>query len=134
MRGVRHGLLSAHPAVACLGEVPPEHRLPIVSFNIRVGSSSLHPRFVATLLNDLFGIQSRAGCSCAALYHVWECRAEAGPASGWSRRLQALPRRCCWRNNRMQPGSAGSLRRRYAGRELKTTEQDLVPFVFMDES
>ena len=29
---------------------------------------------------------------------------------------------------------AGSLRTRYAGRELKTTEQDLVPFVFMDES
>jgi hypothetical protein len=29
---------------------------------------------------------------------------------------------------------AASLRRRYAGREIKTTEQDLVPFVFMDES
>ena len=35
---------------------------------MRVGSSWLHPRFVTTLLNDLFGIQSRAGCSCAAPY------------------------------------------------------------------
>jgi hypothetical protein len=28
----------------------------------------LHPKFVTTLLNDLFGIQSRAGCSCAGPY------------------------------------------------------------------
>ncbi|KAJ1617619.1 hypothetical protein T492DRAFT_605244, partial [Pavlovales sp. CCMP2436] len=25
----------------------------------------LHPAFVAALLNDLFGIQARAGCACA---------------------------------------------------------------------
>ena len=31
-------------------------------------ASYLHPRYVAVLLNDLFGIQSRAGCSCAAPY------------------------------------------------------------------
>ncbi len=35
---------------------------------MRVGASWLHPRFVTTLLNDLFGIQTRAGCSCAAPY------------------------------------------------------------------
>ena len=63
-----HEALSSHPGVEVLGEVPAEMRLPIFSFNIRAGSSYLHPRFVATLLNDLFGIQSRAGCSCAAPY------------------------------------------------------------------
>ena len=60
-----HAALSAHPAIELMGGVGPEKRLPIFSFNIRVGSSWLHPRFVTTLLNDLFGIQSRAGCSCA---------------------------------------------------------------------
>lgn len=28
----------------------------------------LHPNFVCSLLSDLFGIQSRAGCQCAAMY------------------------------------------------------------------
>lgn len=28
----------------------------------------LHPNFVTSLLNDLFGIQTRSGCSCAAIY------------------------------------------------------------------
>ena len=28
----------------------------------------LHYNFVGKLLNDLFGIQSRTGCSCAAVY------------------------------------------------------------------
>jgi selenocysteine lyase/cysteine desulfurase len=44
---------------------------PIVSFNIRHKDGILHPKFVTRLLNDLFGIQSRAGCSCAGPYgHV----------------------------------------------------------------
>ena len=43
-------------------------RLPIVAFNIRKGSQYLHHNFVAALLNDLFGIQVRAGCSCAGPY------------------------------------------------------------------
>ena len=60
--------LCGHPGIELMGGVGPEHRLPIFSFNVRVGSSWLHPRFVTTLLNDLFGIQSRAGCSCAAPY------------------------------------------------------------------
>ena len=63
-----HARLSANPRIDLMGDVGPEHRLPIFSFNIRVGRSWLHPRFIATLLNDLFGIQSRAGCSCAAPY------------------------------------------------------------------
>ena len=63
-----HARLSGHPSIDLMGDVAPEHRLPIFSFNIRAGTSWLHPRFVTTLLNDLFGIQSRAGCSCAAPY------------------------------------------------------------------
>ena len=43
-------------------------RLPIVSFRIRHGSRLLHHNFVVALLNDLFGIQARGGCSCAAPY------------------------------------------------------------------
>ncbi|MFP4153602.1 MAG: aminotransferase class V-fold PLP-dependent enzyme [Alkalispirochaeta sp.] len=43
-------------------------RLAIFSFNIRYRDAYLHPRFVVRLLNDLFGIQSRAGCSCAGPY------------------------------------------------------------------
>ena len=41
---------------------------PIISFNLRHRDRILHPKFVTKLLNDLFGIQSRAGCSCAGPY------------------------------------------------------------------
>ncbi len=43
-------------------------RLSIVSFVVRHGDRYLHHGFIATLLNDLFGIQARAGCSCAGPY------------------------------------------------------------------
>jgi selenocysteine lyase/cysteine desulfurase len=44
-------------------------RLSIVSFVIRYPAGRyLHHNFVATLLNDLFGIQARAGCACAGPY------------------------------------------------------------------
>jgi selenocysteine lyase/cysteine desulfurase len=43
-------------------------RLSIVSFVVRHGGRYLHHNFVAALLNDLFGIQARAGCSCAGPY------------------------------------------------------------------
>ena len=42
--------------------------LPIFSFMISFGQKFLHPNFVCALLNDLFGIQSRPGCSCAPNY------------------------------------------------------------------
>lgn len=46
-----------------------EHeRISIVSFLIQHGSGYLHWGFVATLMNDLFGIQARGGCSCAGPY------------------------------------------------------------------
>mgnify|MGYP006271211631 CR=1 FL=1 len=56
------------PEIEVIGNAPPEDRLAIFSFNVRSGESYLHPRFVVRLLNDLFGIQSRAGCSCAGPY------------------------------------------------------------------
>lgn len=60
---------TAHPAIDILGSHDPVRRIGIVSFNIRSGDGEmLHPRFVATLLNDLFGVQARAGCSCAGPY------------------------------------------------------------------
>jgi len=59
---------STFPDIEIIGNLAPENRIAVLSFNIKSGSSYLHPRFVATLLNDLFGIQSRAGCSCAGPY------------------------------------------------------------------
>jgi len=60
---------SGNPAIEILGNPDPEQRIGIVSFNLRdPGGKYLHPKFVTTLLNDLFGIQSRAGCSCAGPY------------------------------------------------------------------
>ena len=58
-----------NPAIDILGNPDAARRIAIVSFNIRDPQGKfLHPKFVTTLLNDLFGIQSRAGCSCAGPY------------------------------------------------------------------
>jgi selenocysteine lyase/cysteine desulfurase len=55
--------------VEILGNLDPSKRVGIVSFNVKDPRGKyLHFRLVATLLNDLFGIQSRAGCSCAGPY------------------------------------------------------------------
>ena len=43
-------------------------RLSIVSFVVRCRDQYLHHNYVVALLNDLFGIQSRGGCSCAGPY------------------------------------------------------------------
>jgi selenocysteine lyase/cysteine desulfurase len=43
-------------------------RLPIVSLRLRHGEKYLHHNYVVALLNDLFGIQARGGCSCAGPY------------------------------------------------------------------
>ena len=48
---------------------PQAHRLSIMSFVLRrPGGKYLHHNFVVALLNDLFGIQARGGCSCAGPY------------------------------------------------------------------
>ena len=39
-----------------------------MSFLVRHGDLYLHHNFVVALLNDLFGIQARGGCSCAGPY------------------------------------------------------------------
>ncbi|GIF02642.1 aminotransferase class V-fold PLP-dependent enzyme [Actinoplanes siamensis] len=55
------------PRIEILGDLDAD-RLSIVSFQIRAGSRYLHHNYVAALLNDLFGIQARSGCSCAGPY------------------------------------------------------------------
>lgn len=55
------------PAIDILGPLTAT-RLPIFSFNIHSGDRLLHHNFVVRLLNDLFGIQARGGCSCAGPY------------------------------------------------------------------
>jgi len=51
-----------------LGETRAEKKIPIIPFNVRHKDRMLHPKLVTRLLNDLFGIQTRAGCSCAGPY------------------------------------------------------------------
>lgn len=59
---------SRNPRIEILGDLSAQ-RLSIVSFIIRTdGGRYLHHNFVVALLNDLFGIQSRGGCSCAGPY------------------------------------------------------------------
>ena len=56
------------PGIELLGNLDAE-RLSIVSFILRSPSGRyLHHNYVVALLNDLFGIQSRGGCSCAGPY------------------------------------------------------------------
>ena len=57
----------SNPAIEILGSHEAE-RLSIVSFVVRHRGRYLHHNFVVALLNDLFGIQSRGGCSCAGPY------------------------------------------------------------------
>jgi len=58
---------AANPAIGILGS-PDAERLSIVSFVVRHRNRYLHHNFIVALLNDLFGIQSRGGCSCAGPY------------------------------------------------------------------
>jgi selenocysteine lyase/cysteine desulfurase len=57
----------SHAAIEILGpcDVP---RVAIFAFNIRAAEKYLHHNLVVALLNDLFGIQARGGCSCAGPY------------------------------------------------------------------
>ncbi|MFV0463585.1 MAG: aminotransferase class V-fold PLP-dependent enzyme [Nostocoides sp.] len=56
------------PNIEILGNLAAE-RLSIVSFVVRGHAARyLHHNYVVALLNDLFGIQARGGCSCAGPY------------------------------------------------------------------
>ena len=59
----------ANPAIRILGN-PEADRLSITAFMVRYEQQFLHHNFVVALLNDLFGLQSRGGCSCAGPYGV----------------------------------------------------------------
>lgn len=90
-----------HPNIEILGNPDPERRIAIISFNIRRQTGGfLHPRFVTTLMDELFGIQSRAGCSCAGpyghqllgidetrseAYQAWISKGFNGIKPGWCR-------------------------------------------------
>ena len=59
---------SANPAIGVLGNVEAD-RLSIVSFTVRGPSGRyLHHNAIVAMLNDVFGIQARGGCSCAGPY------------------------------------------------------------------
>ena len=45
-----------------------EAHIPIFSFLISFNQKFFHPNYISALLNDIFGIQSRPGCSCASTY------------------------------------------------------------------
>ena len=59
---------STNPAIGVLGNVEAD-RLSIVSFTVRGPSGRyLHHNAIVAMLNDVFGIQARGGCSCAGPY------------------------------------------------------------------
>ena len=59
--------LGGHSNIHVLGNLDAD-RLSIVSFQIGHGDVALHYSLVVAMLNDLFGIQARGGCSCAGRY------------------------------------------------------------------
>ncbi|MCZ2720672.1 aminotransferase class V-fold PLP-dependent enzyme [Marinomonas sp. 15G1-11] len=56
-----------HPNIEILG-ASTKNRLTITSFRIKTATGYLHHGYIVALLNDLFGIQMRGGCSCAGPY------------------------------------------------------------------
>jgi selenocysteine lyase/cysteine desulfurase len=61
------GAWDRHRNLEILGNRHSE-RLSIVSFVVKYRGRYLHHNFVVAILNDLFGIQARGGCSCAGPY------------------------------------------------------------------
>ena len=71
--------LGGQPAASRSSATAGPARLSIVSFRIRHGAEYLHHNFVVAVLNDLFGIQARGGCSCAGPYGHRLLAIDAGP-------------------------------------------------------
>ena len=74
IRGLEHHFIrqaidswKTNSSIDILGN-PDAERLSIISFVIRTEDKVLHHNYVVALLNDLFGIQARGGCSCAGPY------------------------------------------------------------------
>jgi len=76
---------SEYENIEILGS-PNAPRLSITSLRIKHKGKDLHYGFVVALLNDLFGIQARGGCSCAGPYG----HALLGMDMAYSRALEAL--------------------------------------------
>lgn len=105
---------SAHPSMLLMGSdrtayFDHEKRVSIISFNILVpesfpktqatrsymarfgGRLILHPHYIIQLLNDVYGIQGRSGCSCAGPYgHRLFGLADAGNPEAKTLRKVAL--------------------------------------------
>jgi hypothetical protein len=77
----------ANPNLRILGN-PRAERLSIVSFNVRHGDRFLHHNFVVALLNDLFGIQGRGGCSCAGPYGHRLLNIDAAQSRAYEQEIQ----------------------------------------------
>lgn len=60
--------LNSIPNLFLLGDRYTTEKIPIYSFVIKFSGKLFHFNFISSLLNDLFGIQSRGGCSCASTY------------------------------------------------------------------
>jgi hypothetical protein len=60
--------LSNVPNLLILGPKENYKKIPILSFAIKFSGKLFHYNFICSLLNDLFGIQSRGGCACASTY------------------------------------------------------------------
>ncbi|WP_111638233.1 aminotransferase class V-fold PLP-dependent enzyme [Marinomonas shanghaiensis] len=56
-----------HPTIERLGHADAA-RLSITAFRINTKFGYLHHGFITAVLNDVFGIQARGGCSCAGSY------------------------------------------------------------------
>ena len=77
------------PGVEIMGNLTAP-RLSIVSFVISTpGGDHLHHNFVAALLNDLFGIQTRGGCSCAGPYGHRLLKIDQETSHGFERLIAA---------------------------------------------
>ncbi|MEO8470053.1 MAG: aminotransferase class V-fold PLP-dependent enzyme [Chloroflexota bacterium] len=63
-------------------------RLSIVSFVVRHNGRYLHHNFVVALLNDLFGVQSRGGCSCAGPYGHRLLGIDVATSHGFEREIE----------------------------------------------
>lgn len=78
-----------HPEIEPIVPDSSGDRLAIYSFNLRYRDGYLHPRFVVRLLNDLFGVQSRAGCSCAGPYGHRLLHIDTKTSEEYHRRIEA---------------------------------------------
>ncbi len=83
------------------GSTDPAKKVNIIAFNVKHNSRVIHPRLFTRIMNDFFGIQTRAGCSCAGPYghrllsidkelssrfvHLVEDRGYNGLKPGWVR-------------------------------------------------